>query len=249
MKVTNYNKTTNKVTLSPQHDETKQDKLTAGYGITIEDNVLKAPLFTRLENATDLNTISYGFVRGDQLINAPSNGKWYIQAMSEGANSTQIAWNIPTSNSDTPVTYRRDKINHIWGTWFKPTNLQAGRGIKIENNTINSNIPTAVEVGYELNNFSEGLIKGAGLNNAPDNNCWVVTAYSEGNLTIQEASKFVTTGKHVEKRIRYKQGTTWTEWVDTVPDVSSTTVLSSPNGTKYNLSVSDDGALQVTPQA
>lgn len=29
----------------------------------------------------------------------------------------------------------------------------------------------------------------------------------------------------------------------------STTVLSSPNGTKYNLSVSDDGALQVTPQA
>lgn len=154
LKVTNYNKTTNKVTLAPQHDETKQDRLTPGYGIKID-----------------------------------------------------------------------------------------------EHNTINSNIPTSVEVGYELNNFGEGLIKGAGLNNAPDNSCWVVTAYSEDNLTIQEALKFVTTGKHVEKRVRYKQSTTWTEWVDTVPDVTSKVVLTSPNGTKYNLSVTDDGVFTVTPEA
>ena len=65
---------------------TKQDKLTAGHGIAIEDNVLKAPLFTRLENGTDLNSVAYGFVRGDKLVNAPTTGKWYIQAMSEGLN-------------------------------------------------------------------------------------------------------------------------------------------------------------------
>lgn len=145
-----------------------------------------------------------------------------------------------TDNNTVTLTVKHDAS--------KQDRLAPGNGITIdENNTINSNIPTAVEVGYELNNFGEGLIKGAGLNNAPDNNCWVVTAYSEGNLTIQEAFKFVTTGKHVEKRVRYKQNTTWTEWVDTVPDVASKVVLSSPNGTAYNLSVTDEGVLQATP--
>lgn len=144
-------------------ENTKQDKLTSGYGISIEDNVIKAPLFTRLENGTDLNSVTYGFVRGDQLINAPTTGKWYIQSMSDGLNSTQIAWNIRTSTSDTPITYRRDKVNNLWTAWYKPTNLVAGHGIDISGNTISTNIvSTAAPLPeqYKFHKFSNILTSG-----------------------------------------------------------------------------------------
>ena len=55
LKVTNYNKTANKVTLSPQHDETKQDKLTASGGIDLTDNNLTLKIYSTYGG--DLNTL------------------------------------------------------------------------------------------------------------------------------------------------------------------------------------------------
>ena len=55
LKVTNYNKTTNKVTLSPQHDETKQDKLTASGGIDLTNNNLTLKIYSTY--GSDLNTL------------------------------------------------------------------------------------------------------------------------------------------------------------------------------------------------
>ena len=45
LKVTNDNKTTNKVVLLPQHDETKQDKLTASGGIDLTDNNISLKIY------------------------------------------------------------------------------------------------------------------------------------------------------------------------------------------------------------
>ena len=129
----------------------------------------------------------------------------------------------------------------------KQGTLTPGYGIKIdEGNTITAPVPTKVNDAFDLNTLTEGVVKGQKLTNAPDQFFWVVTAYSEGNYAIQEAFKFVTTGKYVEKRVRYKQGQTWTEWVDTVPDSTSNVVLTSPNGTTYNVTVTDEGVLQTT---
>lgn len=117
LKVTNYNKTANKVTLSPQHDDTKQDKLTAGYGVSIENNVINAPLFTRLEIGYDLNNLNYGFVRGDQLVNAPGDSWFYIMGVTEANYGMQIAWKLKETPDETPSTYRRDKVNNVWSEW------------------------------------------------------------------------------------------------------------------------------------
>lgn len=117
LKVTNYNKTTNKVVLSPQHDDTKQDKLTAGYGVSIENNVIKAPLFTRLASGYDLNNLEYGFVRGDHLENAPGDSWFYIMSVTEVNYGMQIAWKLKQTLDETPLTYRRDKVNKVWGEW------------------------------------------------------------------------------------------------------------------------------------
>ena len=117
LKVTNYNNTTNKVVLSPQHDDTKQDKLTAGYGVSIEKNVINAPLFTRLETGYDLNNLDYGFVRGDQLENAPDNSWFYIMAVTEANHGMQIAWKLKTTQDEAPLTYRRDKVSNAWSKW------------------------------------------------------------------------------------------------------------------------------------
>ena len=144
-----------------------------------------------------------------------------------------------TANNTVTLTVKHDTS--------KQGKLTPGYGIKIDdNNTITGNVPTKVAEQYDLNGFTEGVVKGFKLTNAPDQNWWVVIAYSEGNYTIQEAFKFVTSGKYVEKRVRYKQGSTWTEWVDTVPDSASKVVLTSPNGTTYNLTVTDAGVVQAT---
>ena len=145
-----------------------------------------------------------------------------------------------TDNNAVTITVKHDAS--------KQGKLTPGYGMKIDNNNIiTGNVPTSVREQYELNNFSEGIIKGFNLKNAPDTNWWVIFAYSEGNYTIQQAMKFVTTGKYIETRIRYKQNTTWTEWLDTAPDSVSKVILTSPNGTTYNLTVSDSGTVSATP--
>lgn len=104
----------------------KQDKLTPGYGISIENNVVKAPLFTRVVAGTDLNTIEYGFVRGDELLNAPDNGWYYIQSCSEGRNSMQIAWKLQLSTNQPKLEYRRDRVSGNWTEWVQtyPHNIE-----------------------------------------------------------------------------------------------------------------------------
>ena len=138
---------------------------------------------------------------------------------------------VDTINSELPTI----KTNISSLQTGKQDKLQPGYGIKIDNNIITSNIPTLVRDGYELNNFSEGLIKGQSLTNAPDQYWWVIEAFTEGNYTIQNATKMVTSGNDVKTLTRYKQGETWTEWVEQLTNKSELTEAIKTVNKSYNL--------------
>ena len=117
LSVTNYNNSTNTAVLHPHHDPQKQDKLTPGYGVSIENGVINAPLFTKLPDQYDLNDLEFGFVRGWSLKNAPSSDWYYIMAVKEGNSAMQIAWKLRTKADNNPSAYRRDKIEGVWTEW------------------------------------------------------------------------------------------------------------------------------------
>lgn len=117
----------------------------------------------------------------------------------------------------------------------KQNKLTAGYGIKIDNNTITGNVPTVVTSGYDLNNLNEGLIKGTNLTNAPDEYWWIIEAFTEGNYTIQNATKMVTSGNYVKTYTRYKQGNNWTQWVEQLTNKNELTEAIKTVNKSYNL--------------
>lgn len=76
LKVTNYNKTTNKVVLSPQHDTSKQDKLTASGGVNISDNNITLKFYETYGG--DLNTLTETCLAkpNNLTTNLPSNAQY-----------------------------------------------------------------------------------------------------------------------------------------------------------------------------
>lgn len=97
----------------------QQNNLRAGYGISIENNVVSAPFYTKVADKFDLNTLDYGFVRGYNMTNAPTTTAWfYIQATCEGKYGMQLAWTLPTSTGEVKKQYRRDKVNNVWTDWI-----------------------------------------------------------------------------------------------------------------------------------
>ena len=82
---------------------------------------------------------------------------------------------------------------------------------------------TKVEDGFDLNNFSRGLIRGINFVNSPlDNTFFFVKAYSDGNNIIQEAVKLFSATN--VKYIRSKAGgagTSWTAWREQLSDKST----------------------------
>ena len=117
----------------------------------------------------------------------------------------------------------------------KQNKLTAGYGIKINNNTITGSVPTVVPETFDLNTLTEGLIKGTNLKNAPDQYWWVVEAFTEGNYTIQNATKMVTSGNYVKTYTRYKQGQTWTVWVEQLTNKNELTEAIKNVNKSYNL--------------
>ena len=144
-------------------NNTKQDKLTPGYGVSIENGVINAPLFTKIPDQYDLNDLEFGFVRGFTLTNAPSSDWYYIMAVKEGSYAMQIAWKLRVNSNDTVFTYRRDKINGVWSEWILEHGLKAGHGISINNNTISSDIVSTaapLPIQYKFHKFSNVLTSG-----------------------------------------------------------------------------------------
>lgn len=68
-----------------------------------------------------------------------------------------------------------------------------------------------VAFNYDLNNLQNGRVKSSGFTNAPKNSTWfLVSSFSEGNFTVQEAIELINPKNTVYKRT--KQDGVWGEW-------------------------------------
>lgn len=93
-----------------------------------------------------------------------------------------------------------------------------------------------VSHGYDLNNLTNGRVKAGRLVNAPEENTWFfVSAFSEGEYTIQDAIKLLDNGNKSYRRLKYNG--VWGEWREQLTDKSviDTLLLLKQN----NLSSSD----------
>ena len=78
---------------------------------------------------------------------------------------------------------------------------------------------TRVGGGYDLNNLLNGLVRCENFVNSPKNNTWfLVSAYSQGDTTIQEATTLV--DNENKKFRRLKNGGVWGSWREQVGDKS-----------------------------
>ena len=86
-------------------------------------------------------------------------------------------------------------------------------------NTLNLSIEcTRVPDGFDLNTLLNGRIRSSNLQNAPHPTDWfLVTAYSEGNYTVQEALKLTSNNTYV----RRKNAGVWGEWSEQAGDMAS----------------------------
>ena len=219
------------------------DDYVAANGLKVLDSGLYTPDYTQVisqqtarikevsATAKRAETKADNAQKGVDTINSklPSIKTTADSALTKAENAQK---GVDTINSELPTI--KTNISSLQSG--KQNKLQAGYGIKIdENNIITSNVPTVVRDGYELNNFNEGLIKGKNLTNAPDKYWWIIEAFTEGNYTIQNATKMVTSGNYVKTYTRYKQGSTWTEWVEQLTNKNELTEAIKTVNKSYNL--------------
>ena len=78
---------------------------------------------------------------------------------------------------------------------------------------------TRVENNFDLNNFKNGRVRAAKFLNAPQENTWFfVSAYSEGDFTIQEAIALADDKNTTYRRLKTDNG--WCAWREQVGDKS-----------------------------
>lgn len=145
-----------------------------------------------------------------------------------------------TSSNDTTISLDSNFISQVNKATSdvsgKQNKLTAGYGIKIdENNTITSNVPTRVPEAFDLNNFTDGIIKGNNLTNAPDNSWWIVEAFTDHNYAVQNAVKLVTSGNNTKTYTRHKQNSIWTEWDEQLTSKKELTEAIKTVNKSYNL--------------
>lgn len=78
---------------------------------------------------------------------------------------------------------------------------------------------TLVEWGYDLNNLMNGRVRAGSFTNAPaDGNWFFVSAFTEGNFTIQEAVTLTDNKNTTYRRLKYAGS--WGTWREQVGDKS-----------------------------
>ena len=88
---------------------------------------------------------------------------------------------------------------------------------------------TDVPVGFDLNNLTNGYVKGTNLTNAPHDNKWYyVSTFGDDNFTIQDAKELFTPNTTFR---RLKNNGVWGEWREQVGDKS---VIDGLLATKQN---------------
>lgn len=83
---------------------------------------------------------------------------------------------------------------------------------------------TLVEWGYDLNNLMNGRVRSGSFTNAPEDGNWFfVSAFTEGNFTIQEAVTLTDNKNTTYRRLKYAGS--WGTWREQVGDKSGIDVL------------------------
>ena len=138
--------------------------------------------------------------------------------------STRNTITINHGSNGTPET---TKVDTNPEKVLEHTNLLTDYGIskKTSGNTTTLGVEyTKVTDGYDLNNLVNGCIRGNNLLNAPLSNTWFfVSAFSEGNYTIQEASTLTLASNKTYRRVR--SAGTWFNWQEQVGNKSDVDAL------------------------
>ena len=118
----------------------EHDNLQVDYGIskTTSGNTTKLGIeYTKVPEGFDLNNLTSGYVRGNNLTNAPSTGWCFVETFGEGLYLIQKATYLNYPNTQ----YLRLKFNGSWIEWREQVgdksvidNLLSQKQNKIENN-------------------------------------------------------------------------------------------------------------------
>ena len=129
----------------------EHENLLTDYGIskTTSGNTTKLGVeYTRVEDGFDLNELSNGFIRGNNMVNAPyTNTSFFVEAFSQANFAVQIAYHM----GENIPKFHRFKASGGWGEWRRQVGdksvidgllaqkqdvLVAGTGITIQGQTI-----------------------------------------------------------------------------------------------------------------
>lgn len=98
--------------------------------------------------------------------------------------------------------------------------LKQGNGIMINNNTIVGNYATRHSEGLDLNTVKHGVVRSNKFTNGPEEGVWLyVTAYSEGEFTVQKAIRQPINDTLYKEYVRYKNAGGWSTWINITPSL------------------------------
>ena len=212
----------------------EHDNLHTAYGIskaTAGNNTTLGLEYTKVEDGFDLNSLTNGFVRGNNLVNSPTPNTWFfIQAFSEADDTIQHAVNLVDEHN---TSYVRRRDAGVWRPWReqvgdksvidgllaqKQNKLTAFGGISITGDSISL---TAIDrYSGDLNDLTYTCLCKP-VDNAPNLPTGV---YGNGMLTTNRIGDVVSQQYHAFNNMlyirsaRYADGapgnvTAWTPWV------------------------------------
>lgn len=143
-----------------------------------------------------------------------------------------------TINHGTNGTPEKTKVDTNPEKVLEHSNLLTDYGISktTSGNTTTLGLEyTRVGDNFDLNNLENGCVRSGKFVNAPKLNTWYfVSAYTEGNYTIQEATSLVDTSDNNKNTIyrRTRQNGVWGGWREQVGDKSTVDALLSQKQNK-----------------
>ena len=189
----------------------KQDKLTAGKGIAIQDNVISAT--------------------GDS---APQHDAQKEQVLESTRNTITIGHGANGTSETTKVDTDPAKV-------LEHSNLLTDYGVSknTSGNTTKLGLEYRRVEGsrFDLNNLIDGKVRASDFVNAPTTGWLFVSSYNEGNYAIQRAVKLVDNNNI--SYVRRKDAGSWGAWREQVGDKSVIDTAISANTTKINQEITD----------
>ena len=216
-----------KVDTNPQK-VLEHDNLLTDYGISknTSGNTTKLGVeYTKVNDGFDLNSLSNGFVRGNDLTNAPTGGWYFIDTFGEGSYIIQKATQLNFPNTQ----HIRLKWGNIWTDWReqvgdksaidallaqKQNKLTAGDGISFIGDTIS--LKVLDQYNGNLNDLVYTcLVKP--VDNAPNLPTGVagngiLTVIRIGDVVKQTYQTYSNDGLYIRTAYQVGINSNWTNW-------------------------------------